>query len=79
MAYDSIDPWGEERADLRMGRLAATFVNVHLGKGQKQMVPADFMPDFDPTPKPAQSHQEMASVMAQLMAKQNAHVARVGG
>ena len=79
MAYDSVEPFGEDRADLRAGIIASQIVNVHLSKGQRATVPADFMPDFDPKPKPAQSQREMAAVMGQLMAKQNAYVAKVGG
>jgi len=53
--YAAIEPFGEERADLRMGILASTVVNVAMGvtgsKG-KLSSPADFMPFTDrPQPK----------------------------
>ena len=75
-AYYEINPWGEERADLRAGIIASTIANVNRESKRKAFVPRDFMPDFDSKPKPAQSQQEMAAVMGQLMAKQNAYVAR---
>ena len=74
-----IDPWGEDRADLRAGIIASTIANVNRESKRKAFVPRDFMPDFDSKPKPAQSQREMAAVMGQLMAKQNAYVAKVGG
>lgn len=46
MAYNQIEPFGEERADLRAGIVASTIANVNRGKGQP-MKPADFMPKFD--------------------------------
>ena len=79
MAYYEIDPWGEDRADLRAGIIASTIANVNRESKRKAFVPRDFMPDFDSKPKPAQSQREMAAVMGQLMAKQNAYVAKVGG
>jgi hypothetical protein len=48
MAYERLEPWGEERADLRTGILASLVANVTRGKDQKAFGPADFMPDFEP-------------------------------
>lgn len=45
-AYERIEPFGERRADLRMGILAATVVNVNLPKGRPRAKPAAFMPKF---------------------------------
>lgn len=39
-----IGPWGEDRADLRSGILAALLFNVHRGPRQKAKGAADFMP-----------------------------------
>lgn len=47
--YDLIDPFGEERADLRSGTIASVIANVHSGKGGKRFKPADFMPKFSTT------------------------------
>lgn len=49
MAYDSLAPIGERRADLRAGIIAATLANVHRGKQQKPLAPTAFMP-FEPEP-----------------------------
>lgn len=43
MGFFKIDPFGEGRADLRMGIIASTIANVNRGK-QKPFKPADFMP-----------------------------------
>ena len=43
MAYYNIEPFGDERADLRAGIIASTIVNVHSEKGKRATVPADFM------------------------------------
>ncbi len=48
MAYSRLEPWGEERDDLRMGIIASTIANANRGKGQKPFTPQQFMPDFEP-------------------------------
>lgn len=45
-AYSSIEPFGEERADLRMGILASLIANVNRKKGSKAYKPEQFMPKF---------------------------------
>ena len=42
--YEAIEPFGEQRADLRSGIIAATIANVNRGKGQKAFSATDFMP-----------------------------------
>jgi len=44
-AYFEAEPWGEERADLRMGIMAALTANIHASRG-KRFAPGDFMPKF---------------------------------
>ena len=46
-AYYSIEPFGEERADLRAGIIASTIANVNRPKGKKAYDAEDFMPKFD--------------------------------
>lgn len=49
IAYAYVEPFGEGRADLRMGILASTIANL-LGNRQKRpqgWEARDFMPDFD--------------------------------
>jgi inner membrane protein involved in colicin E2 resistance len=45
--YAAIEPWGEERADLRAGIIASVIANVNRGKGQKAFTPQMFMPYAD--------------------------------
>ena len=42
MAYYRIDPWGEERADLRSGTICAVLANINSARG-KSFKPGDFM------------------------------------
>lgn len=39
-------PWGEERADLRMGILGSAIVNCWIDKKSKKVKPKDFIPEF---------------------------------
>lgn len=50
MAYFQIEPFGEDRADLRAGIIASTIYAMNKGKGGRAMSPADFMPKFDTKP-----------------------------
>ena len=43
MAFYRMDPWGEERADVRMAQLCAMYANVNKGKRGKQYKIEDFM------------------------------------
>lgn len=45
-AYYQTEPWGEQRADLRAGVIAATVANVHRPKGRRAFQPADFVLKF---------------------------------
>jgi len=49
IAYFELEPFGEERADLRSGVIAATIANVYRDpkKQKKAFEPADFMPKFE--------------------------------
>lgn len=48
LAYSRLEPWGEDRDDLRMGIMASVIANSNRGKGKKPYKPQDFMPDFEP-------------------------------
>jgi hypothetical protein len=52
MLYAQLELFGEERADLRAGIVAATVANVHRGKDDKALTPQDFMPRFEEQPEP---------------------------
>lgn len=47
-AYAQIEPFGEDRADLRAGIVASTIANANRGKGQKPFTAQQFMPSFEP-------------------------------
>lgn len=53
VAYYGIEPWCEQRADLRMGIICATMANAWSSKGRR-MKPMDFMPRFDVEPQKVQ-------------------------
>lgn len=61
VAFFTAEPWGEERADLRSGIIAATVANCHA-QGRKQFHAEDFMPTFG-KPKRRQAIEEMQSRM----------------
>ncbi len=45
IAYWNVEPWGEERADLRAGIIAATVANcAPFRKSQRPFAPSEFMP-----------------------------------
>lgn len=55
-AYYRINPWGQFRADLRMGIQAALFANANSQKG-KTFKPSDFMPFIDQHTEPVSSEE----------------------
>ena len=68
-----MDPFGDERADLRAGIVAATVANVNRAKG-KPLSPSDFMPDFGQKHDRRQSQTE---IKERFMAFAHAHNARL--
>lgn len=48
LAYYRLEPWGEERGDLRAGIVASTVANAWRGKDVLPFNPGDFMPEFGP-------------------------------
>lgn len=46
MAYYRIEPWGEERGDLRSGVLASIVCNALRGKGDRVRKPQEFVLKF---------------------------------
>lgn len=45
-SYSRIEPFGEDRADLRAGIVAATTANCHRSSRTKAFTPEDFMPKW---------------------------------
>ena len=62
-AFYELDPWGEQRADLRIGQLCALTFNPNRKKGAAPATPADFMlcPDVD---RPGRNKKSTAQLMA---------------
>lgn len=62
MAYYRIEPWGEERDDLRAGIVASTVANTARDprKRPRPFRPRDFMPDFG---RPEQTWQEQLQLV----------------
>ena len=73
-AYHELDPWSEERADWRIGMLAATITGIAmkaLGVKGKQPRPEDYMPVFDSEPKKPQTGHDMESIGRMFAARMN--------
>jgi hypothetical protein len=66
MAYSKIEPWGQDRDDLRMGIIASTIANVNRGKNGKPLNPQDFIPDFEPEDEERAAERMLASAKAAL-------------
>lgn len=62
LAFQSIDPASEERADLRAGIIASVIANLMPTKGNRVLSPLDFMP-FVERPKLTQQQLE-AKILA---------------
>lgn len=60
-AYARIEPFGEEREDLRMGTIASTIANTAFGrkKGSKAFKPSDFFPEFEVAAKKQEPQKPM--------------------
>lgn len=68
--FYQLEPFGEERADLRNGIACALLANVNRGRSSKAFVPTDFMPFVEkPRVKPMDAEGwKKFKVMAKAMA-----------
>ncbi len=46
LAYFRLDPWGEERADVRAGVMALSALTPWRGKDAEALEPLDLLPDW---------------------------------
>lgn len=69
-AFAAVEPFGEERADLRMAIGACVNANIHRAKNQKAFKPGDFMPRFGVVKK-AQSAKEQVALLKAFAAAHN--------
>lgn len=65
MAYCKLEPFGEERSDLRSGIIAATVANSTRSKDAREYKPQDFMPKFE---RPKQDWQTMLARVREINA-----------
>lgn len=63
MVYYELEPFGEEREDLRMGIICSTIANANRGKNSRAFKPQDFIPKFD---KKRQTWQEQLQTVEVL-------------
>lgn len=75
LAYYQLEPFGEERADLRNAILCALIANLLRGKGRRAKL-KDFLPRFDEEPRRKQSLADMRAVMERFTAAHNARLAK---
>lgn len=70
MEFARLEPFGDERADLRMGIETSSLVRMWADpKKSKQITPATFMPFLERAPQPQKSPQELAAAFDRLMSK----------
>lgn len=63
-AYYRLEPFGDERADLRAGIVASTVANTAQTRKRKAFKPADFMPKFGRREQSWEQQLELARLMA---------------
>lgn len=68
MAFYKLEPWGDERADLRIAILASLYANANRKKGQAPFKPSDFIPRFEP---PEEQPPEQMKAFLHQMGKKN--------
>ena len=71
-AFFRVDPWDQDRADLRSGILASLICNMFAGKGATRAKPDDFLLSEKRPPQPMrrQSSAEVAAVLEGIIAAQ---------
>ena len=63
MAYHSIEPFGEWRADLRQAITSMVVANANRGKKQRAFKVKDFMPFDKPRKRRQQTPEEMKAML----------------
>lgn len=67
-AFYRVEPWGEEREDLRMGIVCSV---LSASRGQRSK-PGDYIPQWWSAPKPAQTSDQILGVVRGWVAKTKA-------
>jgi len=68
MAFYSLEPFGEERDDLRAGSIASPLLNVWIPKGKRQSKASDWIMKFGEEEKTPQSLKQMDKMLRGLAA-----------
>ena len=69
MLYAQLEPFGEERADLRMGYLANHIYNMNRDPEKSpELTPQDFMPKFGKEPEVMSKEDAIAAIDAAFTA-----------
>lgn len=76
IAYHGLNPFGEQRGDLRAGIIASVIANANRGKGTRSFKPSDFMPKFGDKAKKRQTGDEMMAIFKMFVQAQNAYANR---
>ena len=74
MAYAQIEPFGEERMDLRFADFQALYANSHRGKNSTPYKPQQFMRKYDEDPAEAAAKREVGQKKAEEMTQRLAKV-----
>ncbi len=65
--FYGVDPFGEQRADLRAGIICATMNNRWRGKHEQAMQPADFMTYHrEPEQSPEEIKRQLRGILGQF-------------
>lgn len=73
-AFDRLEPFGDRRADVRLGIMAALFANAHRAAGAKPFTPRDFLPVFDAEEAEAERRQTVADQILAAFAQRQQKV-----
>lgn len=65
--FYGVEPWGEDRADLRAGIVASTVANCNRAKDSEPFTPADFMPYVEREPEPEMTDEQRSDAIAALL------------
>ena len=68
--FAEVEPFGEERGDLRAGIVASVVANVNRGKNTRPFKASDFMPRFERPKK--QTGEQMRNIFAAFARAHNA-------
>lgn len=71
VAYNKIDPFGQDRNDLGAAIISATVCNVNRSKGSRPYKPADFMPDFGNQKRAEQTCEQQIAMLKNFAKKHN--------